>query len=104
MPRNREYWKGIIFAVNALMSILKRKPKSLRLGYQASAGGILNAYREGDLDFDQAVRALDKWRQSERVHPQSQHPDDKLIGEVLDAEEKREQDEQFRDVPRGDIP
>jgi len=55
-------WDGVIAMVDAGLQILKRKPRRLKIGYQCSPGGILNAYREGDLTFKQAVQALKKWK------------------------------------------
>jgi len=40
---------------------LKKEHQSLRLGYQLSPGGILNAFRECDVDFLEATEHLEKW-------------------------------------------
>ena len=41
----------------------KKKDKSLRLGTMGlHPGCILNAYREGDLTFDEAIKKLEEWR------------------------------------------
>lgn len=37
---------------------LKEQYPEHRLGFQLSGGGILNAYREGDVSFDEAVRRI----------------------------------------------
>jgi hypothetical protein len=55
-------WNLIIEEVNSLMRILKRKPKNITIGHWISPGSILNSYREGDLTFNQAVKALEKWK------------------------------------------
>jgi len=38
---------------------LKQANPSLRVGYRICAGGILNAYREGDLNFMEAVTEIE---------------------------------------------
>ena len=48
--------------VNGLMQKLKHKPDHLKNLFQLSAGGILNAYREGDINFDEAVGYLELWK------------------------------------------
>ena len=58
MARDKAYWDGLVVAVNALTGILKYKPRSMRTGYSLNPGSILNAYREGDLTFNQALKAL----------------------------------------------
>ncbi len=37
---------------------IKNLHPKLKLGYKVSPGGILNAYREGDLTFNEAVAEL----------------------------------------------
>jgi hypothetical protein len=39
---------------------LQKKPK--KIGYQSSPGDILNAYREGDITFEEAVKELEAWK------------------------------------------
>jgi hypothetical protein len=53
-------WYGLTDAANAIRTLLNRKPRSRRLGYRVCPGGILNAYREGDLSFSRAVRAIER--------------------------------------------
>lgn len=55
-------WKRIVAVVNANHELLKRKPRRLKIGFQMTPAGILNAYREGDLTFKQAVHHLEKWK------------------------------------------
>ncbi|TAL49269.1 hypothetical protein EPN83_01890 [Patescibacteria group bacterium] len=55
-------WEKVVEQVNAGIKKLQRKPKSLKKGFTLHPGSILNAYREGDLTFRQAVRALDRWK------------------------------------------
>jgi hypothetical protein len=44
--------------LNHLHKSLAAKPKELRMGYGLHPRGILNAYREGDLSFDEACDIL----------------------------------------------
>jgi len=50
-----------VTAVNELHGVLQEKPDDKKLPFQRSPGGILNAYREGDLSFDDAVMHLEDW-------------------------------------------
>jgi len=60
MKRDQKtYWAALAAAANVINAKLKRKPRRFKLGYQLSPGGILNAFREGDLTFKQAVRAIE---------------------------------------------
>ncbi|MDD5217889.1 MAG: hypothetical protein PHS88_07275 [Candidatus Omnitrophica bacterium] len=54
-------WKALTVALNELHSLLQQKPRREKCGFQGSPGGILNAYREGDVTFEQAVRHLKGW-------------------------------------------
>jgi len=47
--------------VNALVLELQQKPEGEMMGYALNAAGILNAYREGDVLFDDAVAQLEEW-------------------------------------------
>lgn len=78
----RTDWEQMTKEVYALIARLRRKP--LKLGYQCFPGGILNAYREGDLTFKGAVKALENWKDREVqkalvtneepvIHVESQH-------------------------------
>jgi len=49
--------------VNALVERLQQKPDSKKDGYSYNPGSILNAYREGDLTFDKAVKELERWKE-----------------------------------------
>ncbi|HRH25636.1 MAG TPA: hypothetical protein PLD99_01620 [Parcubacteria group bacterium] len=60
------FWSGLTEAVNTLHNTLQRKPKRLRIVFTDNPGSILNAYREGDLTFKQAVKQLEKWKRSTR--------------------------------------
>jgi hypothetical protein len=73
MQKGKVYWEGIIHAVNALMSILKHKPREFKDCVTLHPGGILNAYREGDLTFNQAVRELERWKKRPTSAPASPH-------------------------------
>lgn len=47
--------------VNSLVRELQGKPADRRYGHYLSAESILNAYREGDLLYDEAVSELKEW-------------------------------------------
>ena len=64
--KKRTDWANMALEVIALISRLQNKPTEMKMGYSLSPGGILNAYREGDLTFKQAVKALEKWRQGKQ--------------------------------------
>ena len=57
---NRTDWEQMKAEVFALILRLQQQPK--KIGYAFHPGGILNAYREGDLTFDQAVKTLEEWK------------------------------------------
>lgn len=56
----RTDWDRMINEVDALRRRLREKPQELRIGYSITPGGILNAYCEGDILFEQAVAELTK--------------------------------------------
>ncbi len=58
MPTESEFWEKRIDEVNRLHAELQKKPDHLKKGYALAPAGILNAYREGDLSFDEAVKFL----------------------------------------------
>jgi predicted RNA-binding protein (virulence factor B family) len=64
MPRDYIYYEKVIGGVDVLMTILRKKPRYLKLGYRSSPESILDSYGMGDLTFNQAVRALEKWKKS----------------------------------------
>ena len=49
----------------ALHQRLEEKPDSEKMGYACCPGGILNAYREADITFKQAVKAIEEWALSQ---------------------------------------
>lgn len=51
-------WDAIIKRANATRKALDEKPRHLRVGYSLHPGSILNAYREGDATFAEAVEAI----------------------------------------------
>jgi len=57
-------WKSLVDAMNSLRKVLDRKPRRLRIGYRLDPDGILNAYREGDINFEKAVKELERWSKS----------------------------------------
>jgi hypothetical protein len=57
-PRSDEDWRALVKLATALRRVLNEKPVHLKIGHADSPGGVLNAYREGDLSFDEAAAAL----------------------------------------------
>ena len=55
---DRAYWDAAVDTVNAARKLLDDKPQRLRIGYSPHPGSILNAYREGDVTFTEAVEAI----------------------------------------------
>ena len=51
----------LVEQANAIRKQLDEKPASMKIGYIRVPGGILNAYREGDINFEEAKTALHKW-------------------------------------------
>jgi len=51
----------VVIVSNAISELreLKRNNPELKLGYVNSYGGVLNAYREGDLTFKEAISELE---------------------------------------------
>lgn len=54
-------WEEKRQQVNKLVQELQKKPDHEKHGHYLNPGSILNAYREGDLLFDDAVHELDRW-------------------------------------------
>ena len=61
MEKRSRNWDALVTAVSELHGVLQEKPDDKKLPFQRSPGGILNAYREGDLSFDDAVMHLEDW-------------------------------------------
>ena len=62
--KKRTDWSKMSKEVRALITRLRRRPQ--KLGFiQCSPGGILNAYREGDITFNRAVKELERWKDNE---------------------------------------
>lgn len=79
------YWNSIIDIANKTRKMLDDKPRDLRVGYGLHPGAILNAYREGDATFSEAVeaiRSIGPYRLSLDERPS-------LNGMLLDAEIER---------------
>ena len=53
------HWIKQVNLFRSLVCGTKSNYPQFKRGYQCSAAGILNAYREGDLRFDEAVAALE---------------------------------------------
>lgn len=47
---------------------LKSQEPKYKLNYQMSYGGIINAYREGDISFDECVEELKTWSHASIDH------------------------------------
>ena len=56
----RTDWEQMRQELNRIHERLLQKPDSEKLAYQLSFGSILNAYREGDISFAEAIDQLDK--------------------------------------------
>lgn len=54
----KEYWRNLVEQANKIRDCLDEKPDELKRGYTISFEGILNAYREGDLTFEEAKQKL----------------------------------------------
>lgn len=63
-PIKRTDWDCMAKEVISLIRRLQKKPREMRLGYQRSPGGIINAYREGDITFKKAVLELERWKKT----------------------------------------
>jgi len=59
-------WDDVVKIANTTRRLLDEKPSSQKIGLSASVtpGGILNAYREGDLNFKEAVELFICWRKT----------------------------------------
>jgi hypothetical protein len=62
VPRKKTDWENLLLVVNEGVRKLNRKPRYMRNSCWMNPGSILQAYREGDLTFHQAVKALKKWK------------------------------------------
>jgi hypothetical protein len=58
-------WNSMLNELNELHTRLEQKPDSEKMGYACCPGGILNAYREADITFAQAVKAIEDWALSQ---------------------------------------
>lgn len=59
--KEERIWRQKAEKLNELHRELQGKPDAFKLGYIEDPGGILNAYREGDISFEDAVEAIDGW-------------------------------------------
>ena len=63
MPSFKEtklYWKCKVARLNQLHKELQAKPDRFKIGYLRIPSSILNAYREGDLSFNEACSELNR--------------------------------------------
>ncbi len=51
--------------INRLHVIMENAPDTEKMGFSCSIGGILNAYREGDISFARAIKEIIKAREAE---------------------------------------
>ena len=65
----KEYWNKRVEQINDLRKLLDDKPDEYKLGYSVTYGGILNAYREGDLSFEEAKLKLAEIKASQLEPP-----------------------------------
>ena len=54
-------WKQMRNQLNELHEKLSQKPENEKMGFAFCPGGVLNAYREGDITFERAVEVLNEW-------------------------------------------
>ena len=52
-------YQSFVNAANSIRKVLDFKPDDQKIGYQVSPGGIINAYREGDLNFIEATKEIE---------------------------------------------
>lgn len=55
---DKVYWNNVVSRANFIRKTLDEKPLELKIGHWSEPGSILNAYREGDLTFDEAYYEL----------------------------------------------
>jgi hypothetical protein len=55
------YWNSKREELNKLLKELQQKPQSEIIGHIKTPPGILNAYREGDVSFNDAIKELREW-------------------------------------------
>src|SRR4029077_8009283 len=58
MPGTLAEWADLVAQLNALRKRLDQKPEKWRMAYSLHPVSLLNAYREGDLSFDEACTIL----------------------------------------------
>lgn len=61
------YWKHVVDIANAARKLLDDKPSDQRIAFGGHPGSILNAYREGDATFTEAVEAIRALGEKDRV-------------------------------------
>jgi hypothetical protein len=85
LPATHAEWNELMNEVNELARVLRNKPAALKIGHSMHPGSILNAYREGDLNFDESVTALSKWK-SLSLTP-AQHAAEEMAMALWEAKE-----------------
>ena len=62
MENNELFWLHMVGAAGSIRKVLDDKPDEYKAKVRSNPGSILNAYREGDLNFCDAVDMLNKWK------------------------------------------
>ena len=60
MDAEKRLWDSRVQLANEIRELLDKKPNKFKKKFSSHPGSILNAYREGDLTFDDAVKMLVK--------------------------------------------
>ena len=56
--KDEQYYKELRNRLNNIHTELSEKPEEYKMPYSLTIGGILNAYREGDVSFKNAVNDI----------------------------------------------
>jgi len=78
-------WEQMRNELNELHQRLEQKPDSEKIGYACCPGGILNAYREADITFAQAVKAIEEWALSKGAKNTEQLLQPDILNAIKDA-------------------
>lgn len=57
-------WEKLVDAINIVHKLITTKPPHVKAAFSLDPGSILNAYREGDVTFFDAIHYLEKWKES----------------------------------------
>ena len=82
-PKTQSYWDTKREQINKLIKELQSKPHEFILGHFEYPESILNAYREGDVLFDDAVQELQRWSyrfvEKNKSQPEPQLPEEAVV-------------------------